>query len=339
MSVLIDTSVGEMVFDLYVDDCPRTCQNFLKLCQIKYYNNTLFYQIQPSFVAQGGDPTNTGRGGESIYGLLYGAHARTFEHEYRPQHRHTRPGLLCMASDGPDTDSNGSRFYVTLAPNLHSLDDQHTVFGELAEGQDVLEKINEAYVDDDGRPYKNIRIRHTVILDDPTPNLDGLSALVPTASPEPVHREEDGRLDEDWVATADDRPEDEKTAEARRIEAEGHAVVLEMIGDLPAADVKPPDTHLFVCKLNPVTTEEDLDIIFARFGKVTDCSIVRDAKTGDSLSYGFVGFAEPGAAEEAYFKMNNCLIDDRRIKVDFSQSVATLWREFKTKGKDRKSVV
>lgn len=125
------------------------------------------------------------------------------------------------------------------------------------------------------------------------------------------------------------RPAEEVEEETRRHEAKSRAVVLEMIGDLPDADVKPPSTHLFICKLNPVTTEEDLEIIFSRFGKVTDCSIVRDIKTGASLNYGFIGFEEERSAEEAYFKMNNCLIDDRRVKVDFSQSVAKLWSQFK----------
>lgn len=65
-----------------------------------------------------------------------------------------------------------------------------------------------------------------------------------------------------------------------------------MIGDLPTADATPPENMLFICKLNPVTTDEDLEIIFSRFGKVTECDIIRDAKTGDSLCYGFIGFEE-----------------------------------------------
>lgn len=74
---------------------------------------------------------------------------------------------------------------------------------------------------------------------------------------------------------------------------------------------------------------QDLEIIFARFGKVTSCDIIRDYKTGDSLCYAFIGFDTDGAAESAYFKMENCLIDDRRIHVDFSQSMHHLWRQFR----------
>lgn len=88
-----------------------------------------------------------------------------------------------------------------------------------------------------------------------------------------------------------------------------------MIGDLPEADSKPPSNMLFIAKLNPVTTEEDLETIFGRFGNITSCDIIRDKKTGDSLCYAFLGYDTDEACESAYFKMNNVLIDDRRIKV------------------------
>ena len=74
---------------------------------------------------------------------------------------------------------------------------------------------------------------------------------------------------------------------------------------------------------------QDLEIIFSRFGKVTSCDIIRDYKTGDSLCYAFLGFDTDKAAEMAFFKMENCLIDDRRIHVDFSQSMHHLWRQFR----------
>lgn len=125
------------------------------------------------------------------------------------------------------------------------------------------------------------------------------------------------------------RPAEKVEAELRKREAHNRAVVLEMVGDIPDADVKPPSNMLFVCKLNPVTTEEDLEILFSRFGKITSCDIIKDWKTDDSLCYGFIGFDTDEACEAAYFKMNNVIIDDRRIKVDFSQSVYHLWRQFR----------
>ncbi len=86
---------------------------------------------------------------------------------------------------------------------------------------------------------------------------------------------------------------------------------------------------LFVCKLNPATRDEDLELIFGRFGEIKSCEVIRDSKTGDSLQYAFIEFATAKQAEQAYTKMDNVLIDDRRIKVDFSQSVATLWSSYR----------
>ena len=106
-----------------------------------------------------------------------------------------------------------------------------------------------------------------------------------------------------------------------------------MIGDLPDADAKPPEESLFVCKLNPVTSDEDLEIIFSRFGKVTSCDVIRDRRTGDSLCYAFINFETKEMCEAAYFKMDNALIDDRRIHVDFSQSMHGLWKNFRKFGK------
>jgi len=97
-----------------------------------------------------------------------------------------------------------------------------------------------------------------------------------------------------------------------------------MVGDLPFANVRPPENVLFVCKLNPVTRDEDLELIFSRFGPIMSCQVIRDKKTGDSLQYAFIEFDKHEDAEQAYFKMQNVLVDDRRIWVDFSQSVARL---------------
>ncbi len=82
-----------------------------------------------------------------------------------------------------------------------------------------------------------------------------------------------------------------------------------------------------------IRDSQDLEIIFGRFGRITSCDIIRDYKTGDSLNYAFIGFDTDAAAEEAFFKMDNVLIDDRRIHVDFSQSMHHLWKSFKKFGK------
>lgn len=70
MSVLLETSVGDIIIDLYTDQCPNTCRNFLKLCKVKYYNGVVFHNVQKDYIIQTGDPTGTGRGGESMFGYV-----------------------------------------------------------------------------------------------------------------------------------------------------------------------------------------------------------------------------------------------------------------------------
>lgn len=105
-------------------------------------------------------------------------------------------------------------------------------------------------------------------------------------------------------------------------EAQANAQILEMVGDIPDADAKPPENVLFVCKLNPATTAEDLEVIFSRFGPIISSEVIKDQKTGDSLQYAFIEFENEDDCMSAYFKMDNVLIDDRRIHVDFCQSLA-----------------
>ncbi|KAK1417961.1 hypothetical protein QVD17_27097 [Tagetes erecta] len=333
MSVLVVTSLGDIVIDLHTDRCPLTCKNFLKLCKIKYYNGCLFHTVQKDFTAQTGDPTGTGSGGDSIYKFLYGDQARFFQDEIHLDLKHAKKGTIAMASAGENL--NASQFYITLRDDLDYLDGKKTVFGEVAEGFETLTRINEAYVDDKNRPYKNIRIKHTYVLEDPFEDPEQLAELVPDASPEGKPKDEvddEVRLEDDWV------PMDEQlgTAELEEVirakEAHSRAVVLESIGDIPDAEIKPPDNVLFVCKLNPVTEDEDLNTIFSRFGTVTSADIIRDYKTGDSLCYAFIEFEDREACEQAYFKMDNALIDDRRIHVDFSQSVSRMWNQYRRKG-------
>ncbi|KAG5106160.1 hypothetical protein JHK82_043130 [Glycine max] len=332
MSVLIVTSLGDLVVDLHTNKCPLTCKNFLKLCKIKYYNGCLFHTVQKDFTAQTGDPTGTGTGGDSVYKFLYGDQARFFSDEIHIDLKHSKTGTVSMASAGENL--NASQFYITLRDDLDYLDGKHTVFGELAEGFETLTRINEAYVDEKGRPYKNIRIKHTYILEDPYDDPSQLSDFIPDASPEGKPKDEvddEVRLEDDWVPMDEQLNPAELEEVIRSKEAHSRAVVLESIGDIPDAEIKPPDNVLFVCKLNPVTEDEDLHTIFSRFGTVSMAEIIRDQKTGDSLCYAFIEFEDKRSCEQAYFKMDNALIDDRRIHVDFSQSVAKLWSQYRRK--------
>ncbi|XP_044362674.1 peptidyl-prolyl cis-trans isomerase CYP59 [Triticum aestivum] len=331
MSVLIVTSEGDLVVDLHTDQCPRTTYNFLKLCKMKYYNGCLFHKVAKDFVAQTGDPTGTGAGGDSVYKFLHGDQARFFNDEIHPELRHSKIGTVAMASAGKNR--NASQFYITLRDDVEYLDDKHTVFGVVAEGEglDTLTKINESYVDADGRPFKDIRIKHTYVLYDPDDDPAELAELVPPNSPIGKLIDEIGeeRLEDTWVPLDETVDPAQLEEMIRSKEAHTNAVILASIGDIPDAEVKPPDNVLFVCQLNPVTQDEDLYTIFSRFGTVTSAETIRDYKTGDSLCYAFVEFEAKEACERAHRDMNNCLIDDRRIQVDFSQSVSKLWRQFR----------
>ncbi|KAI9296051.1 RNA-binding domain-containing protein [Neoconidiobolus thromboides FSU 785] len=283
-------------------------------------------------MAQSGDPSNSGKGGESIFNLLNGpTKKKYFTPEYHPKLKHDKLGVISMVTTKVNSGDKqvtlaGSQFFFTLKEDLDYLDGNYVPFGHIAEGLEVLEKLNQTYCDDQYKPLRDIRIKHTIILEDPFPDPEGLQ--VPEMSPEPSKELLNTlRVGEDEELEPDLPPEQlEKLTRER--EAQAQALTLEMVGDLPFADVKPPENVLFVCKLNPITRDEDLELIFSRFGPVTSCEIIRDFKTGESLCYAFIEFENQEDCEEAYFKMDNVLIDDKRIHVDFSQSVSKLSKEF-----------
>ncbi|CAG8691231.1 9044_t:CDS:1, partial [Acaulospora morrowiae] len=258
-----------------------------------------------------------------------GPSQKYFPAEIHPKLKHKRMGTVSMAvaSDGTEGGGvSGSQFFITTGESLDYLDGKYTVFGEVAEGFDTLDKINNAYCDETGRPYKDIRIKHTIILDDPFPDPEGLE--VPSESPRPTAEMlATVRIGEDENIEPELPPEAMEKVQ-RQMEAQAQALTLEMIGDIPFAEVKPPENVLFVCKLNPITKDEDLELIFSRFGSISSCEVIRDKMTGDSLCYAFIEFDNKEDCETAYFKMNNVLIDDRRIKVDFSQSVSKLHKDW-----------
>jgi peptidyl-prolyl cis-trans isomerase-like 4 len=231
---------------------------------------------------------------------------------------------VASASD-PEVAVIGSQFLITTGDNLDYLDGKGAIFGHVVEGFDVLEKINDTFCDEKGYPLRDIRIRHTTVLDDPYADPPGL--VEPPESPLPSKEQ----LATVRIGDAEelDEGEDAEAAERRRREneARAQALTLEIIGDLPFAEVKPPENILFVCKLNPVTDEEALNLIFGRFGKILSCEVIRDRRTGDSLQYAFIEYEIQKDCEMAYFKMQGVLIDDHRIHVDFSQSVSRYFLE------------
>ena len=129
--VVIETSMGTIELSLFRAEAPKTVENFEGLAKKGYYNGLIFHRVISNFMIQGGDPTGTGMGGESIYG-------KTFEDEISPKLKFDRAGILAMANAGPNT--NGSQFFITLAPTPW-LNTHHTIFGEVVAGKDVLDAI------------------------------------------------------------------------------------------------------------------------------------------------------------------------------------------------------
>ncbi len=111
-SVTFQTTAGTIIIELYWDHAPKTCQNFFELAKQGYYNNTIFHRVISDFMIQGGDPTGTGKGGSSIYG-------EKFDDEIHTELWHTGAGIISMANAGPNT--NGSQFFITLAPTVSFL--------------------------------------------------------------------------------------------------------------------------------------------------------------------------------------------------------------------------
>lgn len=129
--VNMETTMGTIKFKLFNNEAPKTVENFVRLIDKKFYDGLIFHRVIPDFMIQGGDPLGTGMGGESIYG-------KDFEDEFNPNLRFNKKGLLAMANRGANT--NTSQFFITVA-NTTSLNDKHTIFGEVIEGYDVVEKI------------------------------------------------------------------------------------------------------------------------------------------------------------------------------------------------------
>ncbi|GAX83916.1 hypothetical protein CEUSTIGMA_g11340.t1 [Chlamydomonas eustigma] len=146
--VQIDTAMGSFTVELYYKHAPKTVKNFQDLAKRGYYDGTVFHRIIRDFMIQGGDPTGTGRGGESIYGSV-------FEDEITRELKHTGAGILSMANAGPNT--NGSQFFVTLAPTPW-LDGKHTIFGRVSSGMDVIKRLGNVQTDANDRPVTEVKI-------------------------------------------------------------------------------------------------------------------------------------------------------------------------------------
>lgn len=152
------TTMGVIEIETYPDHTPLTVRNFVELAKRGYYNGVLFHRILPGLAIQGGDPTGTGTGGESIYG-------KCFKDEITDKMHHTGAGIVSMANAGPNT--NGSQFLITLAATPH-LDGLHTIFGRIYRGMRVVEEMAQIPTNEQNRPLMNVSIISATITDAPS---------------------------------------------------------------------------------------------------------------------------------------------------------------------------
>lgn len=180
--VNLNTNKGTVTLLLFPELAPKTVENFLGLAKENYYDGIIFHRVIPDFMIQGGDPTGTGMGGESIW-------EDEFEDEFSP-YLFNINGALSMANSGPNT--NGSQFFIVTAPEVPSqmmeqmegagypdeviesyrehggtpwLDQRHTVFGHVVEGMDVVEAINKVETNPSDRPVDDIVIESIEIVE------------------------------------------------------------------------------------------------------------------------------------------------------------------------------
>jgi len=129
---VMKTSQGDIEIELRPDIAPKAVENFVTHSKNGYYDGLIFHRIIKNFMIQGGDPTGTGRGGESIWG-------EPFEDEFSPNAIFDKPGILAMANAGRNT--NGSQFFITTVPT-YWLNGRHTIFGYVIKGMDVVKKLD-----------------------------------------------------------------------------------------------------------------------------------------------------------------------------------------------------
>mmetsp|Transcript_3513 Transcript_3513/g.10225 ORF Transcript_3513/g.10225 Transcript_3513/m.10225 type:complete len:180 (-) Transcript_3513:167-706(-) len=164
MAVTLHTSLGDLKIELACDIVPRSAFNFLALCASGAYDNTIFHRNIAGFMAQGGDPTGTGKGGESIWG-------GTFDDEFTGDLRHDRRGIVSMANKGPNT--NRAQFFITYGKQPH-LNNKNTVIGRVIDGFEALDAMERVPTTGEKkyRPLSEITIRSVTIHANPLADED-----------------------------------------------------------------------------------------------------------------------------------------------------------------------
>ncbi|GMF24562.1 unnamed protein product [Phytophthora lilii] len=155
--VRLETTLGNINLEVDCDFVPQTADNFMSLCVAKYYDGVLFHRVIKGFMMQGGDPTGTGRGGQSIW-------KKPFRDEIDSRLSHNARGVLSMANSGPGT--NNSQFFISFKACPH-LDKKHAVFGRVVGGMNILDAIEHVETGAEDRPIEDVRIKSVQVFTNP----------------------------------------------------------------------------------------------------------------------------------------------------------------------------
>jgi len=147
---VLETNKGNITCILYPEQAPKTVENFVTLAKKPFYDGTIFHRVIPDFMIQGGDPDGTGTGGPGYQ----------FEEEFSDELGFDRVGRLAMANSGPGT--NGSQFFITIAPTTW-LNNKHTIFGQVIEGQEIVEAISKVERNSSDKPVDAVVLQKVLI--------------------------------------------------------------------------------------------------------------------------------------------------------------------------------
>ncbi|KIM84335.1 hypothetical protein PILCRDRAFT_818682 [Piloderma croceum F 1598] len=154
MSVTLHTTAGDLKIEVFCEAVPKAAENFLALCASNYYDGCIFHRNIKGFMVQTGDPSGSGKGGQSIWG-------ETFADELRSTLKFNARGVVAMANSGPNT--NKSQFFITYSKQPH-LDTKYTIFGKVIDGADsALDAMERVPVNNKNRPLSEIKLTHITI--------------------------------------------------------------------------------------------------------------------------------------------------------------------------------
>ena len=155
-TAVIQTNKGTIRVELLESDAPKTTENFITLAERGYYDGIIFHRVIRNFMIQGGDPTGTGRGGESAWGGRFNDEINPSSDVYK---RGYKAGTMAMANAGPNT--NGSQFFIMHVD--YALPPSYTIFGRVIEGQDVVNSIATTQTGPGDRPLSDVKMEKVTI--------------------------------------------------------------------------------------------------------------------------------------------------------------------------------